>query len=335
MYDADSPLVTLEDLTSAREIVRQSGQCIRTPMLHGVQEQYGVDPSIELHLKLETMQKTGSFKPRGLVNQLRHIPDKAARGEQTLVTISAGNYGKAFAYLTSLQKLKALVLMPFTAPAERDAVIKGYGADVKRCESLELFPTAERLVAEEGMHFMHSFDDVKLIAGFGSLGFEILEDLGDPDVVVVCCGGGCVLAGTAAAIKLSGRTKTRVYGVEPQGACAMFRSRQAGYPVKETKIQTVAAGLAPPFAGPNSYRHNKAFVDGMIVVTDDEIKQAVRTLYHGGLVVEPSGAAAFAALQNHKIPDTRGKKVVIVLTGSNMSPQELCKYMPNYVKSNL
>ncbi|XP_077987244.1 serine racemase-like isoform X4 [Glandiceps talaboti] len=327
MYDPDAPLVTLEELKLAYEVVKESPLCIHTPMLHQVQDKFGFDPSIDLHLKLENMQITGSFKPRGIIYQLKSVPEKAVTGEQTLVTMSAGNYGKAFAYLTNLQKLKALVLMPITAPDNRQTVIQGYGAAVLRCDTMELQPTVDRLVAEEAMHYMHSFDDARLLAGHGSLGFEILEDLDDPDIVIVCCGGGGLLGGTAAAIKLSGRSSTRIYGVEPEGASAMYRSRKSGHPVKEENVKTIAAGLAPPYAGPNCFRHNMEFVDDMVLVSDDDIIKAVKTLYGAGLVVEPSGAAAFAALQNNKIPDVEGKKVVVVLTGGNVTPQELCKYV--------
>nr|XP_006816586.1 PREDICTED: serine racemase-like [Saccoglossus kowalevskii] len=217
MYDPDAPLVTLNDILSAREFQKSSELCIHTPMIHHVQDRVGIPPSIDLHLKLETMQKTGSFKPRGIINQLRYIPDKVLSGEQTMVTLSAGNYGKAFAVATQIKKLKALVIMASSAPDNRETVIKSYGAQVERYPTPELVSAVDRSVAERGMIFMHSFDDAALIAGHGSLGLEIMEDVSDPDVVVVCCGGGGLIAGTAAAIKLSGKTSTRIYGVEPEG----------------------------------------------------------------------------------------------------------------------
>ncbi|CAH1783835.1 unnamed protein product [Owenia fusiformis] len=191
--------------------------------------------------------------------------------------MSAGNYGKAFAYVMQLIGQKGLCVMPETAP-------------------------------------------------LNSAGFEIIEDCPNPDVVLVCCGGGGLVAGIAAAIKLSGCRNTRVYGVEPEGAPTMFESYKAGHPVS-WKVKTIAAGLAPPYAGPNTYRNCKQYVDDIILVSDSEIKTAVKTLYDKGIVAEPSGSAAFAALCHDKVPDVKGKKVVCVITGSNVSPEELVELM--------
>ncbi|CAH1265195.1 SRR [Branchiostoma lanceolatum] len=324
MYDPNADLLTIEQISGARQVLQTSGLCHHTPLLHHVQTLCGLDTDIDLYLKLENMQNTGSFKIRGVVNQMAHIPDSAARGQTHLISMSAGNFGKAFAYMVQQKGLKGTVFMPDTAPVNRAELIKSYGLDVGRMPTSELQPAVDRCVRERHMHYLHPFDDINLMAGHGSVGLEILEDVPDPDVVVVCCGGGGLLGGTAAAIKLSGRSNTRVYGVEPEGAPSMYESRKAGKPVG-VQVKTIAAGLAPPYAGPNAYKHNMAFVEDVVLVSDDEIVTAVKRLFSRGLVVEPSGAAAFTALMFGKIPDVKGKKVVVVITGGNVTTQELNK----------
>eukprot|EP00058_Branchiostoma_floridae_P014237 XP_002599725.1 hypothetical protein BRAFLDRAFT_62156 [Branchiostoma floridae] len=324
MYDPNADLLTLEQISGARQVLQTSGLCYHTPVLHHVQTLCGLDSDIDLYLKLENMQNRGSFKIRGVVNQMAHIPDSAAQGQTQLISMSAGNFGKAFAYMVQQKGLKGTVFMPDTAPVNRAELIKGYGLDVERMPTSQLQPEVDKCVKEKHMHYLHPFDDINLMAGHGSVGLEILEDVPDPDVVVVCCGGGGLLGGTAAAIKLSGRSDTRVYGVEPEGAPSMYESRKAGKPVG-VQVKTIAAGLAPPYAGSNAYTHNMAFVEDVVLVSDDEIIAAVKRLFSRGLVVEPSGAAAFAALMSGKIPDVKGKKVVVVITGGNVTTQELSK----------
>lgn len=159
----------------------------------------------------------------------------------------------------------------------------------------------------------------------GSLGFEILEVVPYPDVVVVCCGGGGLLAGVAAAIKLSGCENTKIYGVEPEGACTMYKSFIEKKPVG-MDAKSIASGLAPPFAGSLPYELCQKYVENIVLVTDEEIKSAVSTLYKAGLVVEPSGTAAFAAVTNDKIPDINGKHVVVILSGGNIGKDELSNF---------
>uniref|UniRef100_G3Q5J1 L-serine deaminase n=1 Tax=Gasterosteus aculeatus aculeatus TaxID=481459 RepID=G3Q5J1_GASAC len=188
-----------------------------------------------------------------------------------------------------------------------------------------LMNVVNRCVQEDAMTFLHSYDDLDLIAGHASLGLEVLEGIPKPDVVVVCCGGGGLLAGVAAAIKLSGCDGTRIYGVEPDGACTMYRSFIEKKPVG-MEAESIASGLAPPFAGTLPFELCQRYVEGIVLINDDEIKAAVSTLYRSGLVVEPSGCAAFAAIVNDKIPELEGKTVVCILSGGNIGKDELVNF---------
>uniref|UniRef100_UPI00398F63AF L-threonine dehydratase catabolic TdcB isoform X2 n=1 Tax=Pristiophorus japonicus TaxID=55135 RepID=UPI00398F63AF len=232
-------------LQEAKETVKRSTlQIIKTPLIHLPHGAIPIEINCNLYMKLENMQTTGSFKIRGVANQF------SRRESGPFITMSAGNYGKAFAYASKHFGHQAKVLMADTAPASRTAIIASYGVEVEQMPSKSLLPTVEQFVKDQNMIFMHPFDDIDLIAGHGSIGLEILEEIPNPDVVVVCCGGGGLLAGVAAAIKLSGCTTTSVYGVEPKEACTMYRSFSENKPVF-MDAKSIAIGLAPPFAGTN------------------------------------------------------------------------------------
>ncbi|XP_063316262.1 L-threonine ammonia-lyase isoform X2 [Pelmatolapia mariae] len=298
MGEVSADAVTLDMLREARETVRSSPLgVIDTPMIAWSQTTLPLSISCNIHIKLENMQRTGSFKIRGVANQFARRP---AGGR--FVTMSAGNYGKSFAYALKHFGSKGKVVMPETAPENRSILIQ-----------------------EDNMTFLHSYNDLDLIAGHASLGMEVLEVMPEPDVVVVCCGGGGLLAGVAAAIKLSGCSETKIYGVEPEGACTMYKSLIEKKPVGMDS-KSIASGLAPPFAGRLPYELCQRYVEGIVLVSDEEIEAAVSTLYRSGLVVEPSGSAAFAAIVNNKIPELEGKDVVCILTGGNIGKAELMNF---------
>ncbi|KAM6895589.1 L-threonine ammonia-lyase-like [Xenentodon cancila] len=313
--------LTLDLLKEARETVSSSPLgVINTPMISWCQTTLPLSISCNVHIKLENMQRTGSFKIRGVANQFARRP----RGGH-FVTMSAGNYGKSFAYASKHYGSKGKVIMPETAPESRSVLIKSFGVEVERVAKGSLMNAVNRCVQEENMTFLHSFDDSDLIAGHASLGLEVLEVVPEPDVVVVCCGGGGLLAGVAAAIKLSGCDQTKIYGVEPDGACTMYTSFIEKRPVG-MDARSIASGLAPPFAGELPYQLCRRFVEGIVLVSDEEIRAAVSTLYRAGLVVEPSGSAAFAAIVNKKIPHLEGKNVVCILSGGNIGKDELANF---------
>ncbi|XP_074482175.1 L-threonine ammonia-lyase-like [Sebastes fasciatus] len=321
MGEVSADAVTLDLLREARETVRGSPLgVINTPMIPWCQTTLPLDVGCNIHIKLENMQRTGSFKIRGVANQFARRP----KGGH-FVTMSAGNYGKSFAYASKHYGSKGKVVMPETAPVSRSILIQSFGVEVERVPTSCLMNVVNRCVQEDNMTFLHSYDDLDLIAGHASLGMEVLEVMPEPDVVVVCCGGGGLLAGVAAAIKLSGCDKTRIYGVEPEGACTMYRSFIEKKPVgMDTK--SIASGLAPPFAGTLPFELCQRYVEGIVLINDEEIKAAVSALYRSGLVVEASGSAAFAAVVNDKIPDLEGKNVVCILSGGNIGKDELANF---------
>ncbi|XP_035257279.1 phenylserine dehydratase isoform X1 [Anguilla anguilla] len=244
MEDTAVDLITLQMLQAAQATVRASPLgVINTPMIPGSQTTLPLNTACDIHIKMENLQRTGSFKIRGVANQFARRP---AGGR--FVTMSAGNYGKSFAYATKHYGTQGKVVMPETAPPSRSVLIQSFGVEVERVPTSRLVEVVNRCVRQENMTFLHPHDDVDLIAGHASVGLEILEAVPNPDVVVVCCGGGGLLAGVAAAVKLSGCENARVYGVEPTGACTMFRSFAEGRPV-EMDAKSIAAGLAPPSAG--------------------------------------------------------------------------------------
>ena len=313
--------VSLEDIGRARDVINNSPHVNRTAL---VKMPTSLVAGVHLYAKLENMQKVGSFKIRGVVNMVDKAPAEVFSGAKTLLTMSAGNFGRALAYICEKNNLKGKVIMPSTVPKARIKIIEGYGCDVELCPSAELQIAVDKHVKEQGMIYLHPFDDLDLIAGYGSIGMEILEDCPSPDFIVVCCGGGGLVSGISAAVKLSGQSPTtKIIAVEPVTANTMYLSLIEGHAMKNGEARSIAAGLAPPFVGEHTYAHVKKFVDEVVLVTDDEIIESVSILYHSGLVVEPSGTAAFTAVRCGKISGMEGKKVVVVLTGSNISPEEL------------
>uniref|UniRef100_A0A3Q2DKS5 L-serine deaminase n=1 Tax=Cyprinodon variegatus TaxID=28743 RepID=A0A3Q2DKS5_CYPVA len=318
MGDVSAEAVTLDLLREARERVRSSPLgVINTPIIPWCQTTLPLNVSCSVHIKMENMQRT-SFKIRGVANQFSRRP----RGG-CFVTLSAGNYGKSFAYASKHYGSKGKVVMPETAPESRATLIQSFGVEVERVPTSSLMSVVNRCVQEDNMTLLHPYDDLDLIAGH-ALGLEVLEVVPEPDVVVVCCGGGGLLSGVAAAIKLSGLNKTRIYGVEPEGACTMYQSFIEKKPVW-MDAKSIASGLAPPSAR-LPFELCQLYVEQIILVSDEEIKAAVSTLFKAGLVVEPAGSAAFAALVSNKIPDLEGKKVVCILSGGNVGKDELANF---------
>uniref|UniRef100_A0A2C9JNX0 L-serine deaminase n=1 Tax=Biomphalaria glabrata TaxID=6526 RepID=A0A2C9JNX0_BIOGL len=207
-------------------------------------------------------------------------------------------------------------------------LLQKMGVEVRKTLTCELQSEVDRLVAEEGFVFCHPFDDVDLIAGYSSSALELLEDVPDPDVVVVNCGGGGLVSGVAAGISLSGGKDCKVYAVEPEGAPTMYESFKERTPVTLSDVKSVASGLAPPYAGTICYRHCRWFVEDILLVSDEEILQTMRLLFQRGIIAEPSGCAALAAVLAGKVPNIAGKKVVVYISGGNISCAELQKLIP-------
>ncbi|XP_025091966.1 uncharacterized protein LOC112562733 isoform X1 [Pomacea canaliculata] len=323
----EQELVTLDDIRAAKQRLLQNKLVVRTPLLREVQAMFPGVEDIRLHLKLENMQTAGSFKIRGVVNQIDHLLETQDLTDKKLVTMSAGNYGKAFAYYLQSARVSGVCVMPVTAPENRVQLIRSLGVEVELRALPDLQVTVDKHVAEEGYVLCHSFDDLHLIAGHASCAMEVLEEGLTPDVVLVCCGGGGLVSGVAAAFHLASPKPVKVYAVEPEGANTMWESYRAGKPVSK-EVKSVASGLSPPYAGRLCYAHCKRFVEDVILVSEEEIVQAMHELFERGLKVEPAGCAAMAAILNHRVPEVEGKDVLVIVSGGNVSVQELYQLLP-------
>ncbi|MBI2614581.1 MAG: pyridoxal-phosphate dependent enzyme [Gemmatimonadetes bacterium] len=310
-------MIELADILTARD--RIAGRVHRTPTLSA--RSLGELAGVRLHLKAELLQKTGSFKVRGVLNKLLAMdPAERSRG---LVSLSAGNHAAALAWGASAVGTTAAIVMPATAVPSKIDATRGYGGEVVLTEG-NLLDTCLALQKERGLTLVHPFDDPLVIAGHGTIGLELLEDLPNLEVVLVPVGGGGLLSGIAAAIK-GRRPDTWVVGVEPTGADIVYRSLKAGRPLRlEPGPKTVADGLAAPFAGEHTQAQIQRDVDEIVLVEDEAILQALKLIVERAkLVPEPAGAAAFAALLAGAVKPERGAVVVCVVSGGNVDPAVL------------
>jgi len=308
----------MDDIKQARQVI--NGRVHRTPMLTA--SLLGERTGVKLLFKAELFQKTGSFKPRGAINKLNSLSDdEKANG---VVSMSAGNFAAGLAYAASAMGVKATIVMPEAAVKGKVAATRAYGATaILHGVGKDLVPKAMELAEQQHLTFVHPFDDPMIIAGTGTIGLEIIEDVPAPDVVFVPVGGGGLIAGIAAAIKMLSPS-TRVIGVEPSGAVKMLTSLQQHKALSAEKLNTIADGLAAPFAGVHTLEHVEKYVDEVVLVSDDEIKEAMLLIMERSkLFVEPSGAAGFAGLLYNKVNVPAGSTVVCVLSGGNIDRDKL------------
>jgi threonine dehydratase len=315
-------LVGLDDILAARE--RIAARVHRTPLLANATAARFITqaggPRLgddRVYLKAEHLQKTGSFKARGMTNRIASLDaGQRARGA---ITMSAGNAGQAYAWAGREAGVPITVVMAVGANPTKVAACRGYGAEVvlEGAHVGEAFQALERIRDERGLTFVHPFEDAAVVAGHGSVGLEIIDDLPDVDVVVVGVGGGGLISGTAAALKEL-RPEVRVYGVEPVDAAAMTLAFEAGTPVT-IQPRTVADGLAAPFAGVLTLAMCKRYLDGLILLDDATILAGMRfALERTKQVLEPAGAAALAAVLFGRIPIADGERVAVVASGGNV-----------------
>jgi threonine dehydratase len=272
----------------------------------------------EVYLKAELFQKTGSFKPRGAINKLKHLSqEEKAKG---IVSVSAGNHAQAVAFASAMEGIPCTVIMPSSAPTNKLEATKAYGAQVILHDDMRtIFDRTEEVRKETGATFLHPFNDPFVIAGQGTVGLEIAEDIPDAEVAIIGIGGGALISGISFALKTL-NPKIRIIGVEPEGAPTMSLALKEGKPVRLEKIATVADGLAAPIVGEWNLAFVQKYVDEVVLVPDAEIIQAIKILLQRAkLLVEPAGATGTAALLNGRVANVRGKKVVLVLSGGNLS----------------
>ena len=317
-----APRVSLEDIRRAREVI--AGRVHRTPLVTSAQ--LGRRTGTRLFLKAENLQKTGSFKPRGVLNKLHRLtPAEKRRG---LITISAGNHAQALAYGAAAEGLRCTVVMPEGASATKVAASRAYGAEVLVGGTMhEAFDRVYELRDARGLTLVHPFDDPLIIAGQGTVGLEILDDLPEADVVLVPIGGGGLISGIAAAIK-GGRPSARVIGVEPEGAPTLTEALRAGGPARLASVATIADGLTAPMAGEHTLAHVRALVDDVVLVSEDDLARAVgAVLQFAKLLAEPAGAAGVAALLGGRVAVPAEARVVAVLSGGNVDLPRLMQVL--------
>ncbi len=298
--------VSIDDVRVARE--RIAPYVRTTPVVHWRDDVW---------LKLEQLQHAGSFKSRGACNRVFAATE--AQLQRGVVTASGGNHGLGVAYAASRRRVPATVLLPARAPQSTERRLVEMGAHVERHgrDWDDAWVVAVERARDTGALLMHPFEDPEVIAGQGTIGVELVEQLGRFDVVVVGIGGGGLIGGIALAVK-SLLPAVRVVGVEPTGATAMKDSMAAGRLVSLAKVETIAGTLAPRNVGPHTLALARRFVDEVVLVGDDELKAAMKTLWSElRVLVEPAGAAAVAAVAGGHV-DARGKRVAVLVCGANL-----------------
>lgn len=311
--------VTFEQIVAARGRI-ESG-ILRTPCKESawLSELFGC----QIFTKLEYLQRTGSFKERGARNALLLMPeDRKAKG---VIAASAGNHALALAHHGRDLGIPVTVCMPIFAPLVKQVRCKQLGATVilSGANIAEAKLEADKLVESQGMTYIHGFDGLEVIAGAGTLGLEILDQVPDVDAIVIPIGGAGLIAGMGLAVKTM-RSGTEIIGVEPAYAASYSEALKAGKPVMATVQPTLGDGLAVPCVGANAFEIAKPLVDRVVLVDESQIAVAIlRLLELEKGVVEGAGAAPVAAMLSGQLEDLKGKKVVLVLCGGNIDPAVL------------
>jgi len=318
-------MVSLNDIREAQ--ARLHGVAVRTQLIESCVHQTGSGQDHrKLYLKPENLQPIGAFKLRGAYNKIASLsPEERGRG---VITYSSGNHGQGVAYAARALGAKAVVVMPNNAPAIKREAAASMGAEIVLVgpSSLERQTRAEELAAQYGYVIVPPFNDEKIIAGQGTMGLEILEDLPEVETVLVPVGGGGMLSGVATAIKLS-KPGARVIGVEPELAADAQASLRSGKIVQSTAqqtSQTIADGLRTQSIGAINFEHIKRYVDDILTVSEQEIRQATQWLAtNPKTVAEPSGAVAVAGFLFHQDQLPRTTMNVAIISGGNIDPQML------------
>ncbi|KKB47062.1 MAG: threonine ammonia-lyase [Parabacteroides gordonii] len=276
-----------------------------------------INPDSQIYLKPENLQITGSFKVRGACFKISQLTEEEkAKG---VVACSAGNHAQGVALAATTQGIKSLICLPDNAPISKIEATKWYGADVCLVEGVydDAYQKALKLRDEKGYTFVHPFDDDDVIAGQGTIGLELLEQLPDLDAVIVPIGGGGLISGVAFAIKHL-NPNVKVYGVQASGAPSMLNSIEHNKIERMGFVRTIADGIAVKEPGEHTFEYCRQYVDEIVTVSDDEISTAILALIEQQkLIAEGAGAVAVAAAMFNKVP-VKGKKVICLVSGGNI-----------------
>ena len=305
---------------------------ITTPVRLVVDEALGavVGESTRVWLKEELFQRTGSFKPRGALSVMLDLD--AAALAKGVTGVSAGNHAISLAYSARILGTTAKVVAPVTADPFRIKLCEDFGGLVELVGTIhEAFDRADEIAVTEGRTFVHPFDGPKTTLGTASVGMEFVEQVWEGgeslDAVIVATGGGGLSGGVACAVKQM-VPAARVYAVEPEGADSLSRSFKTGSPEAIDAVRTIADSLGAPRCEPYSFEVNRRFVDEVVLVTDGQIREAMRVLFQSAkLVSEPAGAAALAALMYPLRERLDGMTVGIVVCGANIDPESFARYI--------
>lgn len=314
-------LVTLDDIRQAQ--ARLEGVTVRTHLIEFRQ----TGPSDrKLYLKPENLQPIGAFKLRGAYNKIRSLTDDERK--RGVISYSSGNHAQGVAYAARALHTKSVIVMPNNAPQLKREATAALGAEIVVVGpgSLERQAKAEELAAKHGYVIVPPYNDEKIIAGQGTIGLEILEDLPEVETVLVPVGGGGMIAGVAAAIKLS-NPKAKVIGVEPELAADAQASLRSGkiieFPAEQVS-RTMADGLRTQSVGAINFEHIRTYVDDIVTVTEEEIREAMRQLASNPkTVAEPSGAVAVAGFLFHRDQSPKTEVNVAIISGGNIAPKLL------------
>jgi threonine dehydratase len=307
-------LISLDDVYRARE--RIDGRLHRTPMLSSATLSEQVNAGVLF--KAELLQRTGAFKPRGVLNKLATLTDEEK--QRGVISISAGNHAQALAYASAVEGIDALVVMWQTASPMKIAAARAYGAtiDTEAPDIPSAFERLEELIESTGRTLVHPYDDPLVMAGQGTVGLEMMEDAPDTDVVLVQVGGGGLVSGIATAVK-GIKPDVRVIAVEPERSPALHESLKAGEPVT-VEAKSIADGLNGPYAGANCVRVCTELGVESVLVTEEALEEAFRFMYgRMKLACEVAGAATAAALLSGAFVPAAGQKVAAVVSGGNVA----------------
>ncbi|MGM9626725.1 MAG: threonine ammonia-lyase [Faecousia sp.] len=285
---------------------------------------YGIAPECSLYLKPENLQNTGSFKLRGSGYKIAMLSDEEK--QRGVIACSAGNHAQGVALAASKCGISSLICLPDTAPISKVEATKRYGAQVCLVPGVydDAYNKALELKEEKGLTFVHPFDDEYVIAGQGTIGLEIINEMHDVDAVLVPIGGGGLISGVACAIK-SISPHVKVYGVQAAGAPSMYNAIHSGQPDALASVSTIADGIAVKKPGDLTFKMVKEYVDDIALVTEDEIAAAILALIEKQkMIAEGAGAVSVAAAMFHKFP-LEGKKVVSLISGGNIDVTSLSR----------
>jgi threonine dehydratase len=313
---------TWEDIEKAR--TRLKGVAHRTPVLHS--RQFDAEAGATVYFKAENLQRGGAFKFRGAYNKMKAESER--QSVSAVVAFSSGNHAQAVALVSRLLGIRATVVMPTDAPQSKIDATRGYGAEVVLYdrESQSRDDLAEELCRERGAVLVPPFDDDLVMAGAATGAVELLEEVPDLDVLVVCVSGGGLIGGWATAARHM-RPSIRVYGVEPESADDTKRSLAAGKRIEVTENPTIADGLRVSSPGKLTFPIVQKKVEDILLVSDQELIETLTwMLERMKILVEPSGVAAAAAVR-HRKADFSGKRVGVVLSGGNVDLAKLAEYI--------